>query len=265
MSKSSVLLLDLGNSRIKWAVWRAGRMGRQHAAAHAGWSSRDFERQIFTEPGARRCSRVLLATVAGVSLETALVRAVARVLRIRPVFASSMRRAAGVTTRYREPWRLGVDRFMAVIAAHERAPHRTACIASIGTAVTFDVVDAHGVHRGGVIAPGPELMVRSLLDDTAGIERRAREARPRVLRTEFSADVFARSTRSAIDRGSVLAVAGLIDRAVALSRAELGGAPRLLLTGGGAYRISAWLPRVHEVVPDLVLRGLALYGGLELD
>jgi type III pantothenate kinase len=266
MSVSPVLLLDLGNSRIKWTVWRAGRIGRQHAEAHDGWSSRDFEREIFREPGARRCSRALLASVAGAGPETALARAVARVLGVRPMFASSLRSAAGVTTQYREPWRLGVDRFLAVIAAHRRAAHRAACVASIGTAVTVDVVDAQGVHRGGVIAPGPGLMVRSLLDDTAGIERRARESRPRVLHRDFSADgLFARSTRSAIDRGSLLAVAALIDRAVTVSRAELGGAPRLLLTGGGAYQVSAWVPRVHEIVPDLVLRGLALYGRLELD
>jgi type III pantothenate kinase len=77
--------------------------------------------------------------------------------------------------------------------------------------------------------------------------------------------IFARSTRAAIDRGAIYAAAALVDRAVREARAVLPAAPLVLLTGGAARQLVPLIRSKHVHVPDLVLRGLAVYAGLRLD
>jgi type III pantothenate kinase len=186
------------------------------------------------------------------SIDRALTNA-ARALGIfAPKFIRSARRLGEVTTRYAEPWRLGADRLVAAIGAHAIAGERSCCVADVGTAMTFDVVDERGVHLGGAIVPGPELMISSLLSDTHGIKRRAagKGAGRRTL--------FARNTRSAIEAGADYAVAATIDRAVLEARVLLPSAPLVFLTGGAAARVGPLLrTRGVRKVPELVLRGLA--------
>src|SRR6185437_3966355 len=137
---------------------------------------------------------------------------------------------------------LGVDRFLGVIAAHHLAGSRGACVVNAGTAVTLDLVDGRGVHRGGAILPGPRLMIEGLLQRTAGIARRARGAsrgtgssRGASRAGRRAASLFARDTAAAIEQGAAHAVAGAVERAIAASRRQLGGAaPLVILTGGGA-------------------------------
>jgi len=284
---AGVLLVDIGNTRIKWALWYAGRLGRIGAAAYRDWSSEDFARHLFRQPRAKRASRLERIIVASVADEGVLRRLAAGARRAHSAggaSSSSMRRtsiptleiietsrrAAGVVTRYEEPWRLGIDRFLAVIAAHHLAGSRGACVINAGTAVTLDLVDGQGVHRGGAILPGPQLMMESLLRQTAGIARRARGSSrggvpSRAGVPSRSGAIFARDTAAAIEQGAVHAVAGAVERAIAASRQELGGAPPLvILTGGGAAELRRLL-RVRCIeVPDLVLRGIALHAGLAL-
>ncbi len=171
-------------------------------------------------------------------------------------FVASARNAAGLTTRYKEPWRLGVDRFMAVIAAYHMARARGACVVDVGTAMTVDLVDPLGVHLGGAIIPGPELMVGSVLKNTAGIARRASGA---ALQAK---GMFAQDTRAAIEQGARYAAAAVIDRAVAEAQRVLQRTPLVLLTGGAAVQIEPLLHCSYVSVPDLVLRGVALRCGL---
>jgi type III pantothenate kinase len=147
------------------------------------------------------------------------------------------------------PWRLGVDRFVAVIGAHHRAPHRAVCVIDIGTAMTIDLVDSAGEHLGGSIIPGPQLMVESLLKSTSGIRRRSGGK----IRSH---SLFARDTRAAIERGAHHAVAAAVDYAVAEARHAFGTAPLVLLTGGAAESVQPLIQSAHTLVPDLVLRGL---------
>jgi type III pantothenate kinase len=245
----SVLLVDIGNSRIKWAVWSAGRLGRQRAATYGDWNARDFARALFTRPA--RLERILVASVAGRQVDRRFASAARRAAGIRPTFLNTVRRAGGVTTRYAEPWKLGVDRFAAVIGARSISGARAACVIDIGTAMTIDLVDARGVHRGGVIIPGPELMMASLLRQTSGIRSRAYG---RAMGRAF----FARSTLAAIGHGARFAAAAAIDRAVSEAHRELGSAPRVFLTGGAASEVQHLLRSRHLSVPDLVLRGLAV-------
>ena len=250
----SVLLVDIGNTRIKWSMLRGDRLGRQKALDHAGITARDLERQLFTTRG---ITRVVAASVAGTRLNRLLARTCRHKTGVVCEFVTSARNAAGLTTRYKEPWRLGVDRFMAVIAAYHMARARGACVVDIGTAMTVDLVDPLGVHLGGAIIPGPELMVNSVLKNTAGIARRASGALA-------NRGLFAQDTRAAIGQGARYAVAAIVDRAVVEAQRALQRTPLVLLTGGAAVQVESLLQCSYVSVPDLVLRGVALRCGLPL-
>ena len=250
----SVLLVDIGNTRIKWSLLREDRLGRQKALEHVGITGRDLERQLFASRG---ITRVVAASVASTRLNRLLASACRRKTGLTCEFVASARNAAGLTTRYKEPWRLGVDRFMAVIAGYHMARARGACVVDVGTAMTIDLVDPLGVHLGGAIIPGPQLMVGSVLKNTAGIARRASGA-------PAARSLFAQDTRAAIGQGARYAVAASIDRAVAEAQRTLQRPPLVLLTGGAAVQIESLLQCSYVSVPDLVLRGVALRCGLQV-
>jgi type III pantothenate kinase len=170
-----------------------------------------------------------------------------------PRFVQSPRRAAGVINGYRVPQRLGVDRWLGLVAARDRYPASPVCVIGIGTAMTVDLLDRHGRHRGGAIAPGPQLMVSALLAHTALIRARAAQGRVPVRQRLFATD-----TRAAIAGGSLHACAALIPHALLEARGLLGARPRLLLTGGAADAVRRAAGLRVRVVDDLVLRGLAV-------
>ena len=245
-----ILLIDIGNTRIKWAPVAGGQLGRVRAAGHAAWRVGDFER-VFGAAG--QIDRVVVSSVASGKINDTLSRAARRVAAPLPEFVSTPRRACGVTVAYREPWRLGVDRFLAMVGAHAQAA-RSTCIVGVGTAMTIDLLDGTGRHRGGVIIPAPPLMVLSLLQGTSGIRARARGGA-----AGRATALFARSTRAALEQGARYAAAALVERAVREARALLGRAPQVILTGGGARQMQALLGVSSTLLPDLVLRGLAVW------
>lgn len=246
----NALLIDIGNTRIKWAHLKDGRLGKSRAAAHAGRRPREFDRIAGT---AARVERILVSSVASPRINDALTLAAKAAGAPRPEFVATQRRACGVTVAYLEPWRLGVDRFLAMIGAHGRFK-RPVCIVGIGTAMTIDLLDAGGCHRGGAIIPGPSLMVSSLLEGTSGIRRRARGGT-----AGRGPALFGRSTRAAVEQGAQFAAAATVDRAVSEARALLGRAPQVALTGGGARDLQPLIRASSFVVPDLVLQGLAVW------
>ena len=247
----STLLIDIGNTRVKWARDAAGGLGRSRAARHAGWSARDFEPVVGT--GART-ERILVASVAGDPINAALRRAAQRRGAPVPQFVTTQRKACGVTAAYLEPWRLGVDRFLGMIGARAHFERLPLCIVGVGTAMTVDLLAADGRHRGGAIIPAPPLMISSLLEGTRGIRRRAQGG------VKGSAvALFARSTRSALEQGARYAAAATVDRAVEEAHALVGRAPLVVLTGGGAAELRPLIRSASLEVADLVLWGLAVW------
>ena len=151
-----------------------------------------------------------------------------------PQFIRSTRRSAGVRNGYVQTWRLGADRWVAMLGPGLH-PGRALCVVDVGTALTLDLLDADGQHRGGLLVPGPTLMVESLLSNTAGIRRRAglRATRKRAPQGRTFAAALARACwpeRRGLCR---------IDRACAgEARATLRARPKLLLAGAPRCR---WL------------------------
>lgn len=244
------LLIDLGNTRLKWAKLKAdSTLSRQRAASHAGWQSDDFRDALAKtlKPG----SDVWVVSVAAERVRAGLKRALRELSAHHVHFVESAAACAGVRNGYEDPWRLGADRWVALLGARALAPQRAVLVVDVGTAMTLDILRKDGQHLGGVIVPGADLMQQSLLQSTGGIRRRA-GSRPAA--RGRTASWQAHSTAEAIQHGARLAAAAVIDAAYVEHRALK---PRLLLTGGGAESLQPLLKSPYEWVPDLVLQGLA--------
>jgi type III pantothenate kinase len=248
-----ILLVDIGNTRVKWAGCGRGGLEPQQAAVHRDWSVADWQRALFD---GRSIDRVVAASVAGEKCNALLVEA-ARNSGVNEVrFVASTAAACSVRNAYPDPRLLGVDRWVAVIGAYHLCGG-ACCVVDVGTAATVDGVDAAGVHLGGYIVPGPHMMVSSLHAGTTQL------ASYTAASGEQAGALLADNTREAIERGCRVALAALVDRAHAdLARATQ-ATPALVLTGGAAAEIKPWLVTPAREVPDLVLRGLACLAAVE--
>lgn len=243
------LLIDIGNSRIKWATHDAGQLVPRGALGHADWTAQSVDAHLLES--IPQPQRVLVANVGGSRIADAVRDAVVTRWGTPPEFIVSTASVCGVRNAYPVPGNLGVDRWLGLIAVHAMHPALT-CIVGVGTAMTVDGIDAAGQHLGGVIVPGPELMVTSLLHSTSDIASRAASG-------EVTTELFADNTLGAIRQGAVHALAALADRAMDTLRRTHSAEPVLVLTGGAAAAIQPLLVSSAVCIPDLVLKGLAHY------
>lgn len=258
----NTLLFDAGNSRFKWSLVREGRLAPQRAVARNALG--EFAHWL---TGAPRLDRVIGVNVAGTAVERALRSALRAAGQPRPEFITSTREAGGVRNAYTHAERLGADRWAAAVAAwHGAGCYRTVCAVSIGTALTIDLVDQDGDHRGGLIAPGPTLMRDALLDRTAGIapraaldggSRRRKPARPLV-------PPLTGATQDAVEEGCLGAAAGFIDRTVNQVTRRLKVRPVVFITGGASAAVIERLRSACRPTDDLVLRGVAAIAEIPL-
>ena len=242
------LVLDLGNSRCKWALANNGL--RPSGAFVYG---QDFTRTLDQAfESLARPTQVFAVSVAGAAHTDTLAQWVKRhwSLDLRQLRARAVQ--CGVTNTYEVPAQLGADRWAALIAARARIVG-IVCVVDCGTAVTVDALDAGGVFRGGVISPGLALMRESLRQRTQGIGIADGDA----------SSCLARTTADAVSAGSAFGLAGAIDRILDEQAAALGGAAQVLLTGGDAPTLQALLRHKTQLVPDLVLEGVARMASIE--
>ena len=245
----SVLLLDVGNSRLKWGVLDDGEIRRTGHIAQD--RVREHGLSVLTTKLPRRVDAVRASNVAGTSFATRLSGVVGMHCNADVHFARSEKRGWGVTNSYRQPRRLGVDRWVAMIGAW--AETKSAClIVDAGTAVTLDALDNKGVHLGGQIIPGVETMLESLSSVTNDIPLVKSSAKQSL----GDLKSFGRNTTAAVREGAQNAVTGAIERAIRTLQSN-GYKPTIILTGGGASRILGALDKAPLHRPNLVLNGLA--------
>ena len=235
-------LFDLGNSRLKCApLHDDGNLGEVVALAHERTEfARELQRLL-----PERADSAYLASVASPTLTAAVTEVLTQRFRCISLARSSAQ-LAGVRIAYAEPARLGVDRFLALLAAHGRAAGPW-LIAGVGTALTVDLLDRDGQHRGGRIGPSPRIMRGALHAAAAHLPPEGGDYR------EFASD-----TADALASGCEGAALGLIDRSLTQATRLLGEAPLLLLHGGGADMLAPHFPDALRA-PALVLEGLALW------
>ncbi|TDV18506.1 type III pantothenate kinase [Paraburkholderia caballeronis] len=252
MSGGPYLLIDAGNSRIKWALAQTnGTLLHGGALVHADlddapdWSALPPPRHAWVSnvAGARVAERIdALLDTHWPNLPRTTIRACAQ--------------QCGVTNGYAAPDSLGSDRWAGMIGAHAAFPGESLLIATFGTATTLEALRADGRFIGGLIAPGWSLMMRSLGEHTAQLpvldapaaRELATHARP-----SFAAD-----TRRSMSAGCALAQAGLVERMWADLREEWNVPVRLVVGGGAADEVVAALKAPFTRHDSLVLSGLAL-------
>ncbi len=234
------LLIDMGNSRVKWRLWQDSLTLDSGVAAYASDSCWRWLEGIREVP-----ARVLVSSVAGVEAEQQLSYQLQTLSLPAPEFAATQPSACGVRCGYRDYRTLGVDRWLALLAAHAKTGQGCVMVDS-GTAMTVDLLASDGNHQGGFIGPGLGLMRRSLAAESRALAAALREPYSQV-------EGPGRDTRSAIDGALGAMGCGLIDRAVAL----LPEVP-LVLTGGDAQVWASMYERAL-VYPELVFDGLVRY------
>jgi type III pantothenate kinase len=237
-----ILQIDVGNTRIKWRLCRgeeilqAGALGRESGAVLPA----------LEEPP----TGLWVASVAGAELEAAICEDAHRRWHLEPWFARTSATALGLINSYEEPHRMGVDRWLAMLAGwHQLAG--AVCVVDAGSALTIDFVSQQGQHLGGYILPGLDSMERALLQDT-----------DRVRFDDAPRDSIAPGccTEHAVFNGLLLSQAGAVELALARQVGEYS----LLFSGGNGSVLQAAVARGGSFAPDLVLDGLALLAGQSL-
>ncbi len=263
------LLIDAGNSRVKWALVQAdGTQTHSGAFAHGGQlvkgtgdplqSRHEPDWSALPAPGS-----AWLSNVAG---EAVARRIDAFIDRHWPALARTTIRSAaqqcGVTNAYTTPSQLGSDRWAGMIGAHAAFPGEPLLIATFGTATTLEALTADGVFVGGLIAPGWSLMMRSLGEHTAQLPTLDATAARGLLADEPStakrAAWFATDTPRSLSSGCALAQIGLIERMWRDLQEEWQLPVRLVAGGGAAAELVQALGVPYTRHDSLVLAGLAL-------
>lgn len=234
MSRASVLI-DAGNTRLKWVRVEGDRWGAQGSGDYSDWSALQGALD-----GAADCH---IASVASTAHAQALA-AVLGAASVRATWHTATAAFGDVVNGYAVPQQLGVDRWMALIAARARS-REAVLVVSAGTALTVDALAADGCFLGGVIVPGVTLMRQALQTGTAGVAPPVGDVQ-----------AFPRTTADAVESGIVAALCGAIRQQYDYLAAQAGVAPRCLLSGGDAARIRPHLGLPAEVVPALVLEGI---------
>lgn len=237
-----ILLVDAGNSRIKWACLKGGAIVASGACA-----TRSVE-QLREGCALTQVKRAIVSWVAGEAPREALSAMFSKA-GIPVDWVRAQAEAHGLRNHYQPPESLGVDRFVALIGAHRRL-RRDCLVVNVGTALTVDLLTQDGEFLGGCIAPGPDLMRESLLSGTAGIGF-----------VQGGWQAVPLDTGAAVDTGITLALLGVVrgmrDQLGNLTGMAEGCPPPLVVLGGGArHWLSGHVPGEVFESEELVLEGL---------
>ncbi len=239
------LLIDLGNTRLKWAWYADGRLDPGGALVHRGQPLGPLLHEAFR--GAPTPGAVHVCAVAARDTQAALRAWLQGRWPLLPHFVRVQREGYGVVNGYHDYRQLGVDRWVALIAARHWYGDDL-CLFDCGSALTFDAIDREGRHLGGAILPGLGLMRRQLQGEL-GLEVQNGEVEPNLL---------AKGTEDGIATGTLHAAAAFVERALA----RMDGDWSALLTGGDAQTLAPHIARPVQLEPLLVLKGLATIADL---
>ena len=242
------LALDVGNTRLKWALYE-----RPHPdaalLAHGAEFLENIDR-LAEGPwaGLAEPDQMLGCVVAG----DAVKRRVEEQLElwdVTPQWVVSGNAEAGVVNGYDHPSRLGSDRWVAMIGARQRliarGQRRPCVLVMVGTAVTVEAIDAEGRFLGGIILPGHGIMLRALESGTAGLHVPTGEVRP-----------FPTNTSDALTSGGTYAIAGAVERMYQHLYMHCSMEPACVMAGGAGWKMVPSMTRPFELVDNLIFEGL---------
>ncbi len=244
----NILALDVGNTRLKWALYETPHPQAKVLAQGAEFLEnieRLSEGPWATLPAP---SRMIGCVVAGDAVKRR-VQEQMELWDVSPQWVVSSASEAGLQNGYDHPTRLGSDRWVAMIGARQRmlaqGPARPLIVVMVGTAVTVEAIDPDGKFLGGIILPGHGIMLRALESGTAGLHVPTGDVRE-----------FPTNTSDALTSGGTFAIAGACERMVTHLRARTGLDPMCVMTGGAGWKMAPSMTIQFELVDSLIFDGL---------
>jgi len=245
------IALDVGNTRLKWALYDSPRTNAALLSQGAVFLENIDRLADEDWKSLPPVTRMLGCIVAG----DALRRRVDEQLEIwdlTPSWVVPSASEAGLHNGYDHPTRLGADRWVAMIGALARMRAQTAqaaprpmVVVMVGTAVTVEAIDAQGHFLGGLILPGHGIMLRALESGTAGLRVPTGEVRE-----------FPTNTSDALTSGGTFAIAGAVERMVQHVRQHTHAEPLCYMTGGAGWKMAPSMSVKFELVEGLIFDGL---------
>jgi type III pantothenate kinase len=248
-----LLVIDVGNTNIVLGIFKGGNLIQD-------WRVRTEHNTTEDEFNILITSLLADGNVAREDIEQTIISSVVppmvtilnsfctRYLGHRPQWVDA--RSAGIMPiLYSNPLEVGADRIVNAVAAYEKYKGRLIII-DFGTATTFDAISSKGEYLGGAISPGIHIAAEALFRKASKL--------PRVEIFEPPETVIGKDTAGSIKSGMIFGYAGLVDGMVDRMAMEMGGAPKVIATGGLAPLMQNVTQNIEAVEPLLTLEGLRL-------
>ncbi len=255
-----ILLVDVGNSRIKWAELYKGKRSQQFAQDYSQEPADSILLRLLEE-GAKEKSIKKLVLVCVLKADfIQKIKGHCQQLNIEIKIVRSQTKAYGVSNAYDTASLLGADRFVGLIAAHQLIPEQHCIIISCGTAVTIDAITVNGQHLGGLILPGLQSFSECLVKKAALLNT------PSTAKTTL----FAKNTADAMTSGSILGLVEAINGISSRMKGELlkikclgekidpMNSVQTIICGGDAKLIHHYLSDSVQREDDWLMQGLQL-------
>ena len=253
------LLIDIGNSRIKWCLYNS--VENEFASEGAMLLDKAELPALFSEHWSLldKPDRVVISNVSGQQLAESIDAWFEKTWQMKTEYVETEAFSFGVSNAYSDYQELGVDRWMAIIAGWQRFQQggKAVCVVDCGTATTIDGISASGQHLGGFIIPGYTTMQEMLVKNTSDIEMAKKILSGKILPSIN----FSSSTEAGVNSGCYLATISIIDRVVTTMQDDYGKQVNCIITGGNAELVIEQLAGTFEYEPKLVLHGLAIFSG----
>ena len=242
------LAIDVGNTRLKWALYPQPLVGARPLAQGAEFLEHIDKLAEGPWAALQPPQYMLGCIVAGDAIKRR-VQEQMELWDVAPAWVVASVAEAGLVNGYDHPARLGSDRWVAMIGARHRllaqGQARPLVVVMVGTAVTVDAIDTQGNFLGGLILPGHGIMLRALESGTAGLHVPTGEVR-----------VFPTNTSDALTSGGTYAIAGAVARMVEHLRVHCGAKPHCVMTGGAGWKMAPSMNLPVELVDNLIFDGL---------
>lgn len=242
------LAIDVGNTRLKWALYDQPQPRGQLLAQGAEFLENIDRLSEGAWASLPTPHRMLGCVVAGDAIKRR-VQEQMEIWDFAPNWVVPSAQEAGLTNGYDHPSRLGADRWVAMVGARQRmlakGQARPLVVVMVGTAVTVEAIDAGGRFLGGLILPGHGIMLRALESGTAGLRVPTGEVRN-----------FPTNTSDALTSGGTYAITGAIERQHRALQQHTGQAPLTIMTGGAGWKVAPALGVPHELIDGLIFDGL---------
>ena len=245
----ALLAIDVGNTRLKWALYEAPRPGAV-LLAHGAEFLENIDK-LCDGPWATLAAprRMIGCAVAADAVKRRVEEQMEELWDVPAQWVVANAEEAGIVNGYDHPTRLGADRWVAMIGARHRmlaeGASRPMVVVMVGTAVTVEAIDAQGRCLGGFILPGHGIMLRALESGTAGLHVPTGDVRE-----------FPTNTSDALTSGGTFAIAGAIERMVHHVRRHCAAEPVCYMTGGAGWKMAPHMSVGFELVESLIFDGL---------